>query len=508
MLEEFYQVVNGRQMTYVDSNDHQPMRKFRLFCEFCSAPQASTTKISLVWLPCVFVFFLVALSDAKVGAQEPEALEDQSVPAVTPAKPEVAVFGKITVVGSRYSVRSSIAAMADRMSIELNEICGDAGREMKLPVIIRLHGVEGDKQQPRSVVSKITRIQEQYQLVLHVHLARGVDQSLLRYHLMELLLYERGLAEGQFVDEGDRVIVRPWLIIGMLEAIDIKKGRADKKIYQAGVDFLSILPLQKVFDASEKQWRGMIGREPIALRAISAAMVNSLLRQPGGRPAMSAYLADFATFKGEQENLMRKHFPGMNKSTNSLHKWVSLELLELGTARLTDVYSIQETESRLDHILKLRYHDETDDETGAGITVGIDRYDKVIALKPAERVEAVASARAELERLSYRCFPTCRPLLIEYESILRDIKDGKDKEISARLEKLLNVRMKMKESAMRARDYLDWYYITRSNKVSGDFEKYRALTEAIEKGEMRPPANDSAQKYLDEMQRFFGGSRR
>ena len=44
---------------------------------------------------------------------------------------------------------------------------------------------------------------------------------------------------------------------------------------------------------------------------------------------------------------------------------------------------------------------------------------------------------------------------------------------------------------MRARDYLDWYYITRSNEVSGDFEKYRALTEAIEKGEMRPPANDS-----------------
>ena len=27
------------------------MEKFCLFCEFCPAPQASTTKISLAWLP-------------------------------------------------------------------------------------------------------------------------------------------------------------------------------------------------------------------------------------------------------------------------------------------------------------------------------------------------------------------------------------------------------------------------------------------------------------------------
>ena len=85
---------------------------------------------------------------------------------------------------------------------------------------------------------------------------------------------------------------------------------------------------------------------------------------------MSTYLADFATFKGEYENLLRRHFSGMNKSSNSLGKWVNLELLELATARVTEVHSMLETESRLDGLLKLRYRDLD----GSVLSVGIDDY--------------------------------------------------------------------------------------------------------------------------------------
>lgn len=448
---------------------------------------------------------LIAQEPAPELTPEPAAAADASaVNGAAADKPGVTVFGKISVAGSQQSVRGSIASMAENIRVELNKICAEARREMKLPIIIRLHGAKGDEEQPRSVVSKITRLDGQYQLLLHVHLAKGVDQSLLRYHLMELFLYERGLGEGQFLAEGERVIVKPWLVVGMLEAVDIKRGKVDKRIYQAGIDYFEILPLEEVFDASLRQWREMIGREPIAFRAISGALLNSLLRQQGGRQAMSAYLADFATFKGEPENLLRKHFPGMNKSTNSLQKWVSLELLELGTARVTQVHSILETESRLENILKLRYRDGE----GAALSVAIDRYQEVINLEQAERVEAVASARAELERLSYRCFPSYRPLLNEYDAVLRNIIQGKDEGIDARLVRLADVRMKMQTSAKRVRDYLDWYYITRSHEVSGDFEKYRALAEALKKEKMRPPVGDSTEQYLDEVQRVFGSGSR
>ena len=320
---------------------------------------------------------------------------------------------------------------------------------------------------------------------------------------MELLLYERGLANTQSVEEGERLIVKPWLIVGILQAMDIRSGDADRRLYRADIDFISILPLEQVFEASEQQWREMIGREPIAFRAISGAVVNSLLRQPGGKSSMATYLADFATFKGEYENLLRQHFPGMNQSGSSLNKWVNLELMELGTARVTEVHSMLETESRLERVLTLRYRDES----GSAVQVDIDLYGEVIGLESTQRIEAVAASRAELERLSYRCFPTYRPILAEYESILRDIAKGQDQQISSRLAKLMDIRMKMRSAAIRARDYLDWFYITQSNDVSGDFDKYRDLMEALEKEGSRTPHGDTTSNYLDEIERIYGAGR-
>ncbi|BDS05485.1 hypothetical protein NT6N_05250 [Oceaniferula spumae] len=466
---------------------------------------------------CIILWLLAVAPSATAEESEPR-LDDPVEPKknpVQPAQPSGPLvpddgrvekegethFGKIAVVGSRQVIRGGIASIAENLRVELNKITGEAGRRQKLPIIIRLYGKVGEEERKRSVVSEIVEIQGHHQLRLHIHLAKGVDHDLLRYHLMELFLYERGLGDGQKVAEGERVIVKPWLVVGMLEALAIKKGEADKKIYQTDQSYFKILPLQEVFDASESEWRDLEGRQPLAFRAISGALVSALLRQPDGRPSMGKYLADVATFKGEVENLMRKHFPGMNKSRNSLEKWVDLEMAELGTSHMTEVYSIAETDKRLESILKLRYRDDKKSVT----TVGIDGYKDILKLEPAERFTAVAGARAELERLSYRCFPSYRPLLSEYEMILRDVITGKDKDISVRLEKLTDIRMKLQEAGKRVRDYLDWFYITQSNEVGGDFKQYRELSDALQREALRPGGDDVTEKYLDQIQQLFGG---
>jgi len=424
---------------------------------------------------------------------------EPSAPTKVEKKQGISYFGKITVVGSDQRTRGGISSMAEALRVELNKICNEPHRKLKLPIIIRLHGKRGDAEQKRSVISKIQQVEGQYQLWLHLHLARGVNHQQLRYHLMELFLYERGLGEGQKLADGETVLVKPWLIVGMLEAIDIKHGRADAHIYRAKVPYLEVLPLQKVFDTTEKQWRAMIGHEPLAFRAISGALVNSLLRQPGGRPGMAAFLSEIPTFKGEIESLMRKHFPGMNQSHNSLEKWVTLELLELGTAKITEVQSILETDRRLESILKLRYRNKD----GQAVVSDLDAYPDVLKLKPKERFDAVAGARAELERLSYRCFPTYRPLLYEYEMLMRDMIIGKDKEIKTRLNNLADAREKMKQAGKKVRDYLDWYYITQSTDVSGKFSSYNDLIDALEKEKSSSGEHDAISEYLDGMQRMI-----
>ena len=416
-------------------------------------------------------------------------------------KKAITVFAGFTVIGSSQTTRGAIASVAEKMRVSLAEITGEKGRRLKLPIVINLYGVEGDVEHKRSVVSEIVQVQGRYQLKIHIHLAQGVDNVLLRYHLMEMLLYERGLGAGQKVPDGERVWVKPWLTMGMLEAIDIKGGRANRKIYQMEMPYFEVLPLQKVFDASEAEWRAMNGRRPIAFRAISGAMVNALLRQPDGRRGMSGYLSEVATFKGEEENLMRKHFPSMNKSRSSLEKWVDLEMAELGTAKLTQVYSIMETEKRLESALQLRYRNNDQE----AVSVGVDGYRDVLKLELAERVAAVAGALAEIERLSYRCFPNYRPLMGEYGMILGEVVKGEDDGIQDRLSKLSDVRLKFQEVGKRTRDYLDWYYITQASDVSGDFEQYRKLSKALQEESMKVREDDSTQRYLDAVQKIYGG---
>lgn len=414
---------------------------------------------------------------------------------------QVTEFDGFTVVGSHQQIRGGIASLAGGMSSDLSRLTGEVGRQIKLPIIIRLHGQEGDREQARSVVTRIDQVQGQYHLKIHIHLAKGVDHQKLRYHLMEALLYERGLSSGQVVDEGDRIEVKPWLVVGLLEALDVKHGRANRRIYQAELPYFDILPLQEVFDTSAPAYRELDGRKPAVFRAISGAMVNALLRQPDGRRGIAGYLKDVATFKGEQENLMRKHFPSMNKSRNSLSKWIDLEMAELGTATLVQVYTLLETEKRLQSVLQLRYRDEEE----AAVSVELDGYREVIGLSQAERVDAVSGAHAELGRLSYRCFPTYRPLLLEYEMILKEIAKGEDERIEARLSKLLDIRVKLQIAGKRVRDYLDWYYITRSDEVSGSFDDYRELSDALRQEALRERGQGPFRSYLDQVESIYGG---
>ena len=413
-------------------------------------------------------------------------------------------YGQITVIGSRQVVRGGIASMVEAVRVDMNKLVSQAGRKLKIPLTIRLYGKAGDEELKQSIVSKITNIAGEYQLSLHVHLAKGVDVKRLRYHVMELLLYERGLGEGQEISSDERVLVPPWLIIGMLESLDIRAGKADKSIYQAQLPYFEILPLEKALSASESQWRAMEGRQPLAFRAISGALVSALLRQPDGRPSMAQYLAAVATHKGEMENLMRQHFPSMNSSKNSLTKWVDLEMAELGTKQTSDAFSILETEERLESILKLRYNDENK----VAVTVGMDGYQKILELEPPERITAVAGARAELERLSYRCFPVYRPLLAEYEMILREVIVGKDKGIETRLKNLQDSRKTYHSVGVRVRDYLDWYYINQSNEVSGDFKAYMDLCKALEEEKGQPNSDIAVGTYLDKVEEIFSGSSR
>ena len=233
---------------------------------------------------------------------------------------------------------------------------------------------------------------------------------------------------------------------------------------------------------------------------------------------MEAYIADVATFKGEPENLMRKHFPGMNNSASSLAKWVKLEILELGTAATTQAHGIQETDKLLTKALSLQYGiktppaDTKTNEVASNdiattppeiIKTDISSYKDLLALNPKQRRLILTSPLAQLQRLSYRAFPTYKPLIYEYTAIIGEISDGKDKDTLTRLNRLQSTRQNMLTAGSHATDYLNWYYITQSNDLSDNFTKFRKLSEKIEQESISPAASSQLGRYLDNIQNLY-----
>ena len=104
-------------------------------------------------------------------------------------------------------------------------------------------------------------------------------------------------------------------------------------------------------------------------------------------------------------------------------------------------------------------------------------------------------------RLSYRCFPSFRPILGEYDLVLKAIAKNTTKDLAARITSLDERRATMSNKARHARDYLDWFEITRARQTSGAFDDYIRLKERLKV--VQSGRSDSVSKYLDRMDAIF-----
>jgi hypothetical protein len=128
-------------------------------------------------------------------------------------------------------------------------------------------------------------------------------------------------------------------------------------------------------------------------------------------------------------------------------------------------------------------------------------WPELAALPDAERAKAVRLAQDALIRLSYRCFPSYRPILSEYQILLTAIAANKTGDVPARLAALGERRAIMNAKALRARDYMDYFEISRAREISGAFDDYMRLKDRLKHRPHR--RDDELSKYLDRMDAIF-----
>jgi hypothetical protein len=85
--------------------------------------------------------------------------------------------------------------------------------------------------------------------------------------------------------------------------------------------------------------------------------------------------------------------------------------------------------------------------------------------------------------------------------VLDSIAKNQTKNVAERLVKLDETRATMVARAARARDYLDWFEISRARETSGVFDDYLRLKERLKSNPR--DRKDELSSYLDRMDAIF-----
>lgn len=447
------------------------------------------------------VLLIGLVLSAAVGAEEiPRAVQVVEPPA--PSTPIVAEeivsrSKQFRVSGGESLIRGTVALLAEQTKDELLRLTGERD-EWTVPVSIRLHGSPGDPLPARTVSMSLLVVEGHRELMLNLHLSRGIEQDRFKRAVTEALLYERTLASKKDDAVDQALLVPPWLTDGLRESTAWRLNESDRRLYEALFKRGGVFKLDELFAVSEQAFEDMDGATRAAFRVSSGALVMALLEQPQGKEGFRAFLSEVAAYQGEMPGLMRKHFPELNLSETSLAKWWALQLAAKGGLNpLTDILSIQQTDAALAEALRLNFRNQE----GIIQQKELSAWPEVATLKEPERMAAVRQAQDALVRLSYRCFPSYRPLLTECQLVLDSIAKNKTKDVANRLTSLDGTRATMISRAARARDYLDWFEITRARETSGVFGDYQRLKERLKANPHR--RKDSLSAYLDRMDRIF-----
>ncbi len=401
------------------------------------------------------------------------------------------------VAGGESLMRGTVALLADETKDELLTLTGEKDA-WKVPVTIRLFGKPGDPLPARTVSLRLLVVEGVAELRLDVHLSRGIEHERFKRAVTSALLYERALRIHAAGDADRPLFVPPWLSDGLREATSWRLNQSDRRLYEALFKRGGLFKIDDLFATTENAFEDMDAAMRAAFRISSGALVMALLEQPQGKEGFRSFLSGVAAYEGEMPGLLRQHFPELNLSETSLAKWWALQLAAKGGAKLaTDILTIPQTEAALAEALHLHFR------TAEGIIQQKDlaAWPELAALKEPERIAAVRLAQDALVRLSYRCFPSYRPLLADYQGALGAIAKNKTKDIPKRFAMLEETRATMLARATRARDYLDWFEITRARETSGAFDDYLRLKERLKANPHH--RKDDLSDYLDRMDRIF-----
>ena len=400
------------------------------------------------------------------------------------------------VTGMDSLLAGAIATRADSIRTALVKILKQPD-EWKNNIIIRLVGEPGSPVPANPIRMQTVIVGNTLSYNIFIHLGRGINQDRLRHAIVSTLLYEMMLRTVDPEGLPDEVTLPPWLIAGLEQAVLWHTNEADRAMYSTLFQQSGIMTPEEILNCPEPE-KELDATSYAAYQTSCGALVLCLLNQENGPEGMKQLLDQAILGNDDPRNLIKRHFPQLNLTPSSLHKWWTLQLSRMATPPLTETLTITETERHLQEALTLVKYDP---DTRTTVTFPLDNLDQANSLTDLNR--QLSNISGSLLNLSRRSFPAYRPVIVEYAKLVALMQTGKinGREAAPKIGQLREIRELSMKTARRVRDYMDWYEINTRSGTGKTFASYAAAVKLLR--EQEQPANTPISRYLDDIEKLY-----
>ena len=434
-----------------------------------------------------------------------------------------------SVIGGQFRIFGKVKEQRDVLLDEAEAtrrmVAAALGMEpvFRFPIVLQIREASALRAGQPAVWSAVSQTDDGFRFDVNlVPLHNAVDGPLLRQELVRALLAEMLLRPYAATDMGGRDMPPPdWLLHGVLELLDYQALGRPSEGFSAVFKLGRVLSIEDIFEADP---RGMDSVSRMIYRSSCCGLLLMLKEQKRGEQSLKELFKILAVSGGDDATAIARACPDLNLSGNSLGKWWSLQLATMAQPGMDELLSPRETEELLVKALVLELpaektvaaakpkkglakifakkdKGETKAEektvTTPAQSFPLEEYSRVLGRKDREAI--LERVNLSLTGMALRAHPIYRPIISDYQSVLKALTAGKkEKEAAATIASLAAVRRKLLRDLQKAEDYLDWSEATQGDGLTGAFDGY--LRTAEELGRPAPPRRDPLSRYLNLME--------
>ncbi len=389
------------------------------------------------------------------------------------------------------------------------------------PVVMQIRETSAIRPGQPAVWSAISQTDDGFRMEINlVPKNNAVDGPLLRQELVRCLLAEMLLRPHAASDLSGRDTPPPdWLLHGVLELLDYQALGRPSDAFSTVFRLGRVLSIDDIFAADP---RFMDSVSSMIYRSSCCGLLLMLMEQKNAGQGVKELFKILALMSGDDATAIARACPDLNLSGNSLGKWWSLQLATMAQPGMDELLSPHETEEQLSRALRMELPPEptvaakprkglaklfgkkksgtpeTEQQPAAVTqTCSLEEYSRVLPRK--DRAAILGRVNLALTQMALRAHPLYRPLIGQYQALIKALSDGKkEKEAAATLASLAGLRRTLQRDLQKSEDYLDWYEATQTDGISSAFDGYLRTVEAL----TRPaaPRRDPLCRYLNLME--------